>query len=410
MTRIRKPVSGEVMIREAPVICVLKIGGIGSVVTTLPLIAALKDTFPHSRVVYITNPPNLPLIRRYKGIDQSFAIDPCPFPLSVSQGLSVIRELRRIRPSIFLDLQIHTHRHTSAAIAHLSGSSVRLGFWRSSDWLRSRVFDEVIHANLLSPVHELYLQMARALGCKVDDGLTRISLTIADQDRAHARGLLEGWCEPPTKLLIVNPNASEKARVRRWPIEFYAAAVSRVLGAVENLKVGLIGLAAEFDYVEELRRRLADQSERVRNLAGESSLGSLLALLQRADCLLTNDSGPLHLGLALETPTVGLFGPVHPDHYARLGDPAKKIIFYRPLLCSPCVHHVKTPSCGGKGYCMRFIAPEEVSEACLYFLSPAGEISRSELQEWRFADYPRMVAQDRVPLGIWRRRILGWVE
>lgn len=394
------------MIRETPAICVFKIGGMGSIVTTLPLIAALRENFPNSRLVYVTNPANLPLIERYKEIDQGIAVEPRLSSRLLWRTIPVLRKLCLPRPSIFLDLQIYTHRRISAAIARLSGASARLGFRRPGDRLRNRAFNGVIHANIFSPVHELYLQMARALGCGTVDATARLSFSIAGEDQADARGLLDQWWDSPAKLLAVNPNASGKAWVRRWPIEFYAAAVSRVLDSVENLKVALIGIASEHEYVEGLRRRLASHGDRVKNLAGRTSLGSLAALLQRADCLLTNDSGPLHLGLALETRTVGLFGPVHPDHYARLGDQERKIIFYRPLLCSPCVHHVKAPSCEGRGYCMRSIAPEEVSAACLYFLSPAGERSRDRLQEWRFAAYPRMIGPDRIPLGVWRRKVL----
>ena len=59
------------MIRETPAICVFKIGGMGSIVTTLPLIAALRENFPNSRLVYVTNPANLPLIERLRkdGVD-----------------------------------------------------------------------------------------------------------------------------------------------------------------------------------------------------------------------------------------------------------------------------------------------------------------------------------------------------
>lgn len=398
------------MIRETPAICILKIGGIGSIVTTLPLIATLRERFPNSRLVYITNPANLPLIGRYKEVDQSIAINPRLSSHLLWRAIPMLRKLCQPRPSIFLDLQIYTHRQISAAIARLSGATARLGFRRPGDRLRNRAFNGVIHANMFSPVHELYLQMARALGCEAIDAPARISFSIAGEDRADACGLLDKWCDSPAKLLAVNPNASGKAWVRRWPIEFYAAAVSRVLDSVENLKVALIGVASEYEYVEGLRRRLARHGDRVKNLAGGTSLDSLIALLQRADCLLTNDSGPLHLGLALGTRTVGLFGPVHPDHYARLGDQEKKIIFYYPLLCSPCVHHVKAPSCEGRSYCMRSIAPEEVSAACLYFLSPAGELSRDRLREWRFAEYPRTIGQDQAPLGIWRRKVLDLAQ
>jgi hypothetical protein len=81
---------------------------------------------------------------------------------------------------------------------------------------------------------------------------------------------------------------------------------------------------------------------------------------------------------------VGLFGPVHPDHNAHLGSPERKIILYRPVLCSPCVHHVAVPPCGGDNRCMQLIAIEDVVAACGKHLSDTSTIKEYAFPQWQF--------------------------
>ena len=102
---------------------------------------------------------------------------------------------------------------------------------------------------------------------------------------------------------------------------------------------------------------VADQvrasGDRVFNLAGQLSLGGLFALLEGAACMITNDTGPMHMAWALDTPTVCLFGPVDPRHYAWQGSGVE--VIYKRIYCSPCVYEVDEPPCHGNNVCMKLI-------------------------------------------------------
>jgi ADP-heptose:LPS heptosyltransferase len=105
----------------------------------------------------------------------------------------------------------------------------------------------------------------------------------------------------------------------------------------------------------------ASGSARVFNLAGALSLGGLLALLKQARCLVTNDTGPMHMAWALGTPAVCLFGPVSPAHYGWTA--ANVEIVYDPVYCSPCLHETDEPPCRGNNICMQRIEIEPVFAA-----------------------------------------------
>ena len=101
------------------------------------------------------------------------------------------------------------------------------------------------------------------------------------------------------------------------------------------------------------------------NTAGCFRLGETAALLKKCRLLIANDSGPLHLGAAIGTPTIGLFGPTTPDQFFPYRRPPHRYI-YKKLSCSPCYRFggglwQYLPRCS-KAYCMEEIQVCEVLE------------------------------------------------
>ena len=179
---------------------------------------------------------------------------------------------------------------------------------------------------------------------------------------------------------MVNPNASELLLERRWPAHYVIEAVEKL--ASFGHRVALIGSRDERPYVDGLYKRLSDKARaRVVNTAGKLGFGELLALLEGAACALTNDTGPMHMAIALGRPTVCLFGPANPEHYGQKSHNIE--IFYMPVFCSPCLYEADVPPCDGNNICMQRIKPEPVVAAVLRLLSvssqlngtpPAGEV------------------------------------
>jgi len=98
--------------------------------------------------------------------------------------------------------------------------------------------------------------------------------------------------------------------------------------------------------------------------AGLWSLDEFVAALERMSCLVTNDSGPMHLAAAQGTPIVSLWGPQRPDVYAPRV--ANQEIVYEAFPCSPCIHMLTTFEgmwCHHEGWCMQAIATMTVLAA-----------------------------------------------
>jgi ADP-heptose:LPS heptosyltransferase len=149
------------------------------------------------------------------------------------------------------------------------------------------------------------------------------------------------------------------------------------LTAQRAANVVLIGSPVERPHVDAVVRQ-AGVASRVVNLAGRSSIGELVALLEQAAVFVTNDSGPMHIAAATGTSTVALFGPETPTLYRPLrSSPGQRhFIHYLGMGCSPCmfVHDNKVLSCWfSQAKCMSGIAAADVLASVEAALS-GGEI------------------------------------
>ena len=134
--------------------------------------------------------------------------------------------------------------------------------------------------------------------------------------------------------MVLNPNTSDLAPERMWPLENFAALAKMVRGYDENLALVIIGGPEDRDRVAGLLGTMASTSG-VFSSAGLFSLRETTWLLSLAACFVTNDSGPLHLGVLAAVPTIGLFGPETPRLYGPLGPHHRAL--HSGERCSPCI-------------------------------------------------------------------------
>ena len=102
--------------------------------------------------------------------------------------------------------------------------------------------------------------------------------------------------------------SSNNGQSKRWPIPYWATLIDRLLH--ENIaQVVLSGAPDDLPLIESVTRRMHEHAV---NLAGKTSLTQLAALMERADLLVTGDSGPMHIATAVGTPLIAIHGPTDP--------------------------------------------------------------------------------------------------
>lgn len=337
-------------------VAVAKIVGLGSVVYTGILCRALKEKFPSTKLIYITSGSCAELAQRMRYIDEILVIDEKNAVTLISSTVALIFKLWKRRPELYFDMEVYSG--WASIIATLSLARNRYGFYRKNSEFKKGIHTHTIFFNTRRHISEIYEQMAALSGCKPRPELDGL-LFITDDDRKKCRLSLEKSGIVGKSFALVNPNASDLLIERRWPLDRWVKYLEKASFEFPRIAFLIIGTRNERNYVTALCGILSEKAQKhVINTAGEFSLGPLLALIEQCMLVITNDSGPLHFAAALGKPTVSIWGPGDPEHYAPLKGTHK--IVYQPVYCSPCLYHADFPPCSGDNICVKEISVDTV--------------------------------------------------
>ena len=189
----------------------------------------------------------------------------------------------------------------------------------------------------------------------------QFELTVSSGHKHEARKLVAA--HSADKPLVLLCPGSVNSRAKRWPAERYAALADNL--AESGTTVALIGSLGEL----EVSKQVISLARRPPVLlTGRTSVAEVTALISIADVLVTNDTGPAHIGAALGTPTVVIFGPTNPLTTRPYGSAGE--IIRHPPDCAPCMLR----DCPIDHRCMTAITPEEVFQRTVALIRRHQEI------------------------------------
>jgi heptosyltransferase-2 len=177
----------------------------------------------------------------------------------------------------------------------------------------------------------------------------QFSIAVSDDQKREARNLLMKYGVAPGAHMVLLCPDSVNSRAKRWPPERYAALADQF--AETGATVALIGVPSELDVSQKVSA-LAHRP--LLMLTGQTSVSEVIALISIADVLITNDTGPAHIGAAVGTPTLVIFGPTNPLTTRPFG-PSGEII-REPPDCAPCMLR----DCPIDHRCMTAISADDV--------------------------------------------------
>ncbi|QDU86245.1 ADP-heptose--LPS heptosyltransferase 2 [Planctomycetes bacterium Pla163] len=277
-------------------VLVVRLGAIGDVVNALVFATALKRARPDTHVGWAIHDLALPLVEGHPSVDR---VHLWRRGSGGAGRRAVTRELRAERYDLAVDLQ---RIAKSALLARASGAPRVLGY----DRRRAKEFSWLLATERIAPgpPHEhmvdQYLAFARHLGC---DGPAEHLLPVDAEADAWAAALVDELGAAP---VLINPGASKPRN--RWSPECFGALAKRL---VEDGAAPVVAIGGPGDR-ELATALLAAAGPGVRDLVGATTLPRLIALERRARLVVTGDTGPMHLAVAVGTPTLALFGPADP--------------------------------------------------------------------------------------------------
>jgi ADP-heptose:LPS heptosyltransferase len=344
-------------------IVICKFVGMGSIIQLTPLVRTLRANYPQARITFVTSESNRGLTERLGLIDNLITINDENLFLLLFTAMRALFRLWRFRAEMYLDFELFSN--FSSVLATMSCAKNRIGFFKSSFAYRSGIYNYLVYFNMKAPVSEVFLQSARLVGCTT---LIRDlhKIEVREEDRAALKASLP--FSPREKYIVVNPNASDLRVERRWDGARFAQLMEKTAEAFPH-RIGLIGVKSEAAYTAGIRNRVREPLRgRIDDLSGRLSLGALFALLEGAELLISNDTGPMHIAFALRKKTVTLWGPGLPLQY---GDAVNSISIHKNVYCSPCIYEFDVPPCKGDNQCMKAISVDDVFEAIVVTLGSA---------------------------------------
>ncbi len=315
-------------------ILVITLSNVGDIILTTPVIRTLAKEFSGARIDVMVGPRGKEIFERDPRIFKLIIYDK---HLPVTEKRRLQLKLKKMRYDLIADLRntvfplLIGPKYRTATIQHFPGS--------------------VIHRT------ERHLHRLKGLG--IEDADKGCYIHIPLEDGEYVSGILKEKGITGT-IVIVNPGA--KSHLKRWTTEGFAKVCDKLIDECKVEPV-FVGLKEDGKIVDEVMGKMKNKAH---SLVDKTNIRHLASLLRRSKLLITNDSAPLHLGCAVGTRVLAIFGPTDPKKYGPTGE--FDSIIRKKLSCSPC----ERAECKFNYECMKLISPDEVFEAAKMMIEGYG--------------------------------------
>ncbi len=348
-------------------ILLLRLERIGDLLMALPAIADVAASAPDAQIDLAVGSWNADLARVITAVTNVETLDAAWLARDGGGlGLSgLLRAARRWRRTGY-DLAINFEPDVrSNMLAAASGAAWTAGYRSGGGGpLLDVALEYDTRAHTTDNAQRL---VAAVFGGAVAQTAGRI-LVIPPEAHERAARLLSTSSAPPDSARdrpLVGVHVSGGRAIKQWEPDRFAA-VARRLAAEAGATIVLTGSAADRPLVDQVKRVLPPAS--VIDTAADLDLLTVAAVLERLDLLVTGDTGPMHLAVAVGTPVVAVFGPSEPARYAPRG-PDDRIVRV-DLPCSPC-NRIRRPPARCVGHtpdCLASVSTDSVFAAAMSVL------------------------------------------
>ncbi len=311
-------------------ILVISLSNIGDAILTTPVIEVLRKEFPQAHLALLVGTRAFDVFKSDRRLDAKIIYDKS---ICWKNKLGLLNRLRHDRYDLIVDL-----RHTAMSI--FLGARYRTSIFGKP-------------AKSLTHMQDRHLWKLKSLGLDITHSRGPY-VEFSESDRDCVNQMFKQWqFQDGQKLVAIAPGA--RNMTKRWDKEGYRQLISYLSGQYK-VKVVVVGDAQDELLVDEI---IAPLSPKPFNAAGKTSIAELALLLTKCSLLIANDSAPMHLGWAMNTPVVAIFGPTSDTKYAPRGK--NDIVIRKQLPCTPCEQSL-CPK--GTRECMKLISADEVFAAC----------------------------------------------
>jgi heptosyltransferase I len=330
-------------------ILLIKPSALGDVVHTIPVLPKLRARFPTARIDWLITPQNAGLVRHHPDLSGVVLFDRQKIGKfgrswsATTKPLRLLKQLWQARYELVIDLH---GQMRSALITLATGAPVRIGFDRPirrtrrvsehhalrnfprHGWAGAREGSWIAYSHRIPiprlDIHAIdrYLWLKPILG--LDDSPIDSRIYLSAESEAVAEQLLEQFGSQQFGALVPGTLWETK----HWDPERFAE-VGRWLKK-QGFDVVVLGRKHDRRRCEQITQLCPGAID----FSGRTTPAELAAIVKRATVCVTNDSGAMHLAVALDCPVVSVFGPTNPVHIGPYDRP--QAVVRADLPCSPC--------------------------------------------------------------------------
>ena len=321
---------------------------LGDVILNLPMVQILKREYPNAEIDVAAIPNAAQVLQNHPAIHRVIEYDKRGSQKGIAGMVRMIGMLRQNR----YDLAIVSHRSMrSALIVAAAGIPRRICFSKSAGrWFFT---DVVTYQPSLHEV-ERNISLLQPLNIKLQGKELPSVYPSADDIIAVNQAMQRHGIDPSQRFVAIAPGSVWATK--RWPPEHFAELVRKI--ADRNWVPLLIGGPGDRELCISIAQ--LSQSQSVQNFAGELTVLQSAELLRRCAVVISNDSAPVHLAVAVRTPVIAIFGPTVPAFGFGPYGISDRVVQIDGLKCRPCSIHGGDVCPIGTFVCMKDLRVENV--------------------------------------------------
>lgn len=322
---------------------------LGDVLLSTPVIKNLRENLPSAYIAAMIKSSLSDLLRGNPYLDEVILFDKRGKDKGLINSIRFARQLRKKNFDLALILHPTVRVHL---ILFFSRIKERIGYDKKWGFLNTRILK---HIKQFGQKHELEyaLEFLKELGLLSFD--KSMFMPVYKESEDWADNLFRERKLTDAKVVTVHCQASCPSKI--WPRDYFNRLIDNI---IDNYKTNIIYIGEKLD--QDIK-----EGNGIVNLTGKTDLSRLASILKRSDLFISNDSGPVHMAVALRTSVISIFGRkqpgLGPKRWGPLGE--KSVVLHKDVGCQVCLAH----DCKRDFACLKAIEPKEVFSYVEKFLS-----------------------------------------
>jgi len=333
---------------------IIRPGGIGDGLMSLPLLKNMRQHCPQNKVTLICLKKNQLAYKHVSCFDELIVLD------TPSGLLRTLQLFWKRTFDVVFDLE--PFRKVSALVAYFSRATIRIGFDTNNR--------RALYTHLTSYPNEKYyesfnmVRQLQAVGLNIpEDEAQDLSFSLPDNDVEAARASLISKGIAPERDFIVALAPGVLKKHHRWHMPHFSRLIQLMRQDDARVKILLLGVPADIPDSQAVLAHLSEDSRPV-NFVGETSYTQSLAILKFCKILVACDGGIVYMAAAMGCSTLSIWGPGVMERFKPPGENHPGI--RKNYACVPCVNYSRLgefPDCPYDRKCINDISPESVFSA-----------------------------------------------